>query len=108
MRAAWKVWLVNGNRKVFGKGPKDLLVNIEKYGSINRAADEMNMSYSKALKLMNTIEKEMGIVVLERHTGGNSGGGSYLTEDAKELISKFEQYEEESEKAIVDIFNKIF
>ncbi|MEA3423709.1 MAG: LysR family transcriptional regulator [Bacillota bacterium] len=108
MKTAWKVWLVNGNAKVFGKGPRELLMKIESDGSINKAATEIGMSYSKALKLINTIEKELGIIVLERQTGGINGGGSVLTDDAKDLIVKFDRYEKEVGNAIEEIYNRIF
>lgn len=108
MKTAWKVWLINGNTKVFGKGPRELLMKIESAGSINKAAIEIGMSYSKALKLINTIEKELGIIVLERQTGGINGGGSVLTDDAKNLIVKFDQYEKEVGNAIEEIYDRIF
>ena len=108
METAWKVWLVNGQTKVFGKGPRELLMKIETTGSINKAAVDMGMSYSKALKLINTIEKEMEIIALERQVGGSSGGGSFLTDDAKNLIAKFDQYEKEVGDAIEGIYNRIF
>ena len=108
MKTAWKVWLVSENTKVFGKGPRELLMKIESTGSINKAAIEIGMSYSKALKLINTIEKELGIIVLERQVGGINGGGSVLTDDAKNLIVKFDQYEKEVGDAVKAIYDRHF
>lgn len=107
MEVSWKVWIKNNDKKVFGRGPKDLLINIDQFGSINKAASEMNMSYSKALRLINTIESELKIEVLERRSGGKGGGGSVLTDDAKALVEKFDRFEKEVEKEIVKAYKKI-
>ena len=93
MDVSWKIWISNNKTKVFGKGPKDLLINIDELGSINKAAVEMNMSYSKALRLIKNIESEMNFVVLERKVGGISGGGSALTSEAKNLMNDVESFQ---------------
>ena len=40
------------------------------------------MSYSKAWRMIDEIERGLGIALLERHAGGPTGGGSRLTEAA--------------------------
>lgn len=108
MDVSWKVWLSNENTKVFGKGPKELLININEFGSIRKAAEEMNLSYSKALRLIKTIETEMNFSVLERQVGGPSGGGSVLTKEAKDLIEKFDTFENKVEAMIKKIYEETF
>jgi molybdate transport repressor ModE-like protein len=108
VKACWKVWIGENGQKVFGKGPKDLLLKIDQVGSINKAAKEMGMSYSKAIRLINTIEENLGIVVLERKVGGDSGGGSVLTDDARKLIDKFEKMEYAISKEIEKIYKETF
>lgn len=108
MDVSWKIWISNDKIKVFGKGPKELLIKIDELGSINKAAVKMNMSYSKALRLIKNIENEMNFIVLERQVGGLSGGGSALTSEAKNLIAKFEKFEKETEIAIKKIYRDNF
>ena len=69
--------------KSFGKGPCILLKTIDKLGSLNKAAKELNMSYSKAWSIINRAERVLGYSLLETVTGGADGGGSYLTPKAK-------------------------
>ncbi|SHJ55302.1 winged helix-turn-helix domain-containing protein [Paramaledivibacter caminithermalis] len=105
----YKVWLVNEeNKKFFGIGPVLLLKKIEKLGSLNKAAIEMNMSYSKAAILIKNAEKELSAKLLVRQVGGKDGGGSYITEEAKELIKKYDEFYVRSGGAIEKIYNEIF
>lgn len=108
MNVSWKVWLSNEESKIFGKGPKELLININELGSIRKAAEEMNLSYSKALRLIKTIESEMDFPVLERQVGGPSGGGSILTQEAKDLIERFDTFENKVETMIKKIYEETF
>ncbi|OPL07820.1 MAG: hypothetical protein AVO33_03520 [delta proteobacterium ML8_F1] len=108
MEAAWKVWIQDEGKKIFGRGPRDLLLKIESLGSINSAAKAMDMSYSKAIKLVATTEKAMGITLLERSIGGTEGGGSKLTPQGKELVEKFTRFEEASREAVERIYRDLF
>ena len=107
MNLCYKIWL-DKNGKVFGAGPLKLLANIEKLGSLNEAAMQMNMSYSKAWKLINSIEKRLGYNLLHRETGGSSGGGSYLTEEAKKLMQSYRQFILEAEDLLHKLYRKHF
>jgi molybdate transport system regulatory protein len=104
-----KLWLVNDkNIKFFGEGPMLLLKKTEKLGSLSKAAGEMNMSYSKAFHLIKNAEKELSVSLLISQAGGRCGGGSYITEEAKELIEKYDQFIRRSNQAIEAIYYDIF
>jgi molybdate transport system regulatory protein len=107
MRAAYRIWLDN-NGKAFGEGPYRLLKGVEKLGSLNQAAAEMEMSYRKAWLTLKNCEERLGFPLLDRQTGGASGGGSQLTTQARDLIKRYEQFREETNKAIERIFRKYF
>lgn len=79
-----------GLEKRFGPGPMRLLQGVQRTGSLHRAAEEMGMAYSKAWKLMNTLEQEWGFPLLQRQTGGAGGGRSVLTEKGSELLRRYE------------------
>ena len=105
----YKLWLVNDeNKKIFGLGPMILIQKTDKLGSLNKAASEMKMSYSKALSIIKTAERELNMKLLIRHQGGKDGGGSVITEEAKELIRKYEEFNRRTGEAIKDIYNEIF
>jgi len=109
MKFNYKVWIENDKKlKIFGSGPAMLLKKTAELGSLRKAALEMNMAYSKAFFLINNSENELGIKLLIRKIGGKHGGGSIITEEAKELILKYEEFDRRASKAIEDIYNEIF
>ena len=86
----FKFWLTQNNSKVFGEGPVKLLKKVHELGSLRQAAIAMDMSYSKAWKMIKNVEEGLSISVLERSIGGAKGGGSSLTIEAISLISRYE------------------
>ncbi|MEG2083597.1 MAG: LysR family transcriptional regulator, partial [Oscillospiraceae bacterium] len=51
----------------FGFGTAELLRGVSEHGSLNRAAHEMGMAYSKAWKSLRETEKQLGFSLLDRH-----------------------------------------
>lgn len=93
MKAQTKIVLVDdNNNKFFGEGPARLLHAIEDQGSLRIAAKSMNMAYTKALKILNNAEQTLGFPLTTRTTGGKDGGGSKLTSDGKEWLTRYENY----------------
>jgi molybdate transport system regulatory protein len=80
------LWLELGGKKYFGPGPMELLERIADTGSINKAAKEMGMSYKKAWEIVNRLNAAVSKPLVETHTGGEQGGGSVISEEAKKLI----------------------
>ena len=107
MKIGYRVWLDN-NGKAFGKGPNELLRGVEATRSLRQAAAQMDMSYSKAWKLINDIENKLGFLLLERAVGGLAGGGSKLTPRAKELLNQYDRLEKDVQKAMVKIYRNRF
>lgn len=108
MNVDWRIFLKEDNIKIFGKGPKTLLLKIDELGSLRQAAISMNLSYTKALNMVLTLEKGLGIKVLEKQIGGKNGGGSTLTKEVRDLIEKFDELEMEIGECIIELFNKKF
>ena len=52
---------IHGEERFFGPGICELLERIRSTGSIQAAAAEMKMSYTKAWRIINRAEKEMGV-----------------------------------------------
>ncbi len=93
MKAITKIIFSDDNgEKFFGEGPAKLLRAIEETGSLRSAAISMGMAYTKALKLVENAEKNLGFKLTKRITGGKDGGGSHLTPEGKEWITKYEKY----------------
>ncbi len=87
MKSGYSLWISNENGdKIFGLGPYKLLLLIDELGSLNKAAMEMRMSYTKARDILNRAEEELNIKLLNREIGGVDGGGSTLTKEARDLM----------------------
>ncbi|MEL7563618.1 MAG: LysR family transcriptional regulator [Dehalobacterium sp.] len=103
----YKIWLER-NGKVFGEGPCHLLKGIEETGSLNTSARSMKMSYSQAYKLIKNIEKRLGFPLIMSQAGGQGGGGSQLTAEAKELMAKYIAFEKACSEYINSAYKKHF
>ena len=103
-----KLWIESGGKPVFGGGRRFLLEAIDKYGSINQAAKEINISYRKAWGYIKAMEERLGFKLIERQTGGRNGGGATLTEEAKKFLKKYEELEMGIRELVDERFRKIF
>ncbi len=103
-----KFWIEVDGRPVFGRGRRCLLEAIDKHGSINQAAKEINISYKKAWSYLNVTEKRLGMKLIERQTGGKGGGGAILTENARTILKKYRDLESGLQKIVERRFKKIF
>ena len=107
MKVVCKIWL-DQNGKAFGEGPYALLKGVEKTNSLHEAAHQMGMAYSKAWKLIQTMEQRLGFTLLDKKIGGLSGGGSRITPKGKELMKRYERFETEAMKAVEKAYQKHF
>jgi len=80
------LWLEGDGVRFFGPGPVQLLELILETGSINQAAKKMEMSYKKAWQLVNNLNAMSAQPMVITATGGEKGGGSSISEEAKQMI----------------------
>ena len=93
MKVQTKITFFDENdNKFFGEGPARLLHAIEEHGSLRTAARSMDMAYTKALKILNNAETALEFSLTTRTTGGKAGGGSQLTPEGKEWLTRYENY----------------
>jgi molybdate transport system regulatory protein len=107
VKVIYKIWL-DHNGKAFGEGPYELLRRVEKTHSLHQAANEMGMSYSKAWRLLHTVEERLGFTLLERKVGGRSGGGSQVTPKARGLMKHYERFRKEVKEAVEKCYQRNF
>ena len=108
LKLRYKLWIEKDGKKVFGDGPLDILHRVERTGSLRQAAVEINMSYSQAWNLIKDLEKRLGFELLRRKVGGEKGGGSEITDKARELMMKFEIFRERAEQSLHSLYREIF
>lgn len=90
-----KIWINIGNESFLGLGKIELMEQIRNFGSLTKAAKNMNMSYRKAWGNINKINNIAGkpLVILKR--GGKEGGTAEVTEAGEKAIYFFNQLSKE-------------
>ena len=109
MRSVTKIVLVDEDgEKFFGEGPYRLLLAVEETGSLRMAARSMDMAYSKAMKILKRGEAVLGFPLTVRTAGGVSGGGSSLTPQGKEWITRYAAYRNACAEANASLYRQFF
>jgi molybdate transport system regulatory protein len=88
------LWVENAGVRFFGPGPVELLERIAETGSIKQASQQMGMSYKKAWDLVNKLNTLAARPFVLTSTGGEKGGGSTISEEAREMIQYHRQLRE--------------
>jgi len=94
MNVKIKIYFTADDKQFMGIGVYWLLLGIQKYNSIRKAAEDMNLSYAKALGMLNTLEKSLNKKILDRKRGGDSREGTKLTSEGKRLVQLYKEYQE--------------
>jgi len=82
---------IGKDRPFFSVGPMELFEKIEQYASIKKATEAMEMSYTKALRIIRVAEEELGFPMVISEKGGVNRGMTRLTERGKEVLTAFEE-----------------
>jgi len=91
-----------------GPGMIHLLKFIDETGSVRKASEEMQISYSKCWKLLRTMEKCLQDKVAVRQQGGAGGGEAHLTDTGKAFLEKYLSFEAECHANTKKLFKKYF
>jgi len=109
MELKFKIWFEKNGQQVFGDGIYRLLMHIEKFGSINKAAKAENMSYRHAWGKIRQMENRTRTKLIYRRIGGEDGGGATLTQEGKKFMKRYqlilEEFEEFVKKLNEDLIN---
>jgi molybdate transport system regulatory protein len=97
MEIKYKIWLEDSGKVIFGKGRKELFHAIDECQSLKAAAEKLNMSYRAAWGRIRASEERLGkkIVVVDPPRRG-----MHLTEEAKALLTEFENLEKDIENLL--------
>lgn len=86
-----QLWLNNNGEELAGPARIELLQLIDRYGSINKAAKAMQMSYKSAWDAVDQMNRISDEPLVVRATGGKGGGGTRLTERAHQLVQDWQR-----------------
>ena len=93
-RVNGSLWIEGAEQRFFGPGPVELLEGIERTGSISKAAKAMGMSYKKAWEIVNRLNTMAAAPFVATTIGGEDGGGSSISAEAKEMIAWYQRLRE--------------
>lgn len=86
-----RIWIEIDDQVMLGEGRVSLLKAIRETGSLSKAAKQLGMSYKKAWRLIDTVNKAAALPVIVTSIGGHGGGGATLTPYGQQLITAFEE-----------------
>lgn len=69
----------------FGRGVANLCLGVREFGSLNAAAKDMKMAYSKAWRIIKETEAALDVQLLDR----DGAHGSTLTDDGNKLLDAY-------------------
>lgn len=109
MRPRAKIWLeTESGTHVMGPGVLRLLAAVRQEGSLKAGAKRIGVSYRKAWEQLKDAEATLGYPLLQRHSGGEGGGGSNLTPQADGFIASFERFRQSLEQDLQLRFQEAF
>lgn len=94
--------------RFFGDGPCLLLEELDRLGSLSAAARQLGMSYSKATRIVNRAEQELGFKLTRRRVGGEGGGSSELTENGRAFLDRYRVWRAAVQEAAERSFRACF
>jgi len=106
MKLKIRVYIEDDEKESFmGIGVLWLLQGIEKFKSIRKAALEMDMSYTKAYKILKNLEIALKAKIFVRQRGGNNREGTTLTEYGIWFLNRYKKLNDEIELISIKEFD---
>ncbi|MCK5156260.1 MAG: LysR family transcriptional regulator [Spirochaetales bacterium] len=94
-----KIYIVNDQgEKFLGIGVIWLLKAIGEEGSIHQAAAKLGISYTKAFRMLKSLETGLNRQILVRRRGGANRRGAVLTDFGKKIISNYDSFQKQVKK----------
>lgn len=88
----------------FGRGIANLCIGVRELGSLNAAAKDMGMAYSKAWRIVKDTESALGVQLLIR----DGAHGSELTDEGNALLDAYIKIDNKLQDYAIKEFDKIF
>ncbi len=102
-----RLWINKSEHNFLGQGRMELLMHIEQEGSITKAAKSMKMSYKAAWDAVDAMNNLSEFPLVASAKGGKGGGGTHLTEYAKELINTYKILQEEHQQFLENLSKRV-
>ena len=88
--------VLRGEEVVLGPGKAELLEAIAKTGELRRAAGKLGMSYMRAWKLVQTMNRAFREPLVSTTRGGSGHGAAGLTKTGRTVLAVYHEMERRS------------
>lgn len=96
--------LSDDGKIIMGTGRMKILESIDRTGSINKTAKELNMAYKTVWSKIKSTEENLGEPVVD----ANRESGTRLTDSGKRLLEKYQLLKQRCRQADDLIFSEVF
>jgi len=103
-----KVWLEVGGRYAVGLGISDILLAVDRTGSIKQAAVEVGMSYRHVWERVKEAGGALSLALVETQIGGKGVRRSRLTPEAQRLVASFLSFRRRMAEVVDEEFARHF
>ncbi len=101
MELKTKIYLIDEEgEKFMGIGVLWLLQEVSRTQSLNKAAANLSISYTKAFNMVKNLEKALGKEVILRKKGGSTREGATLTEFGASFLALYDGFQQEAKKSM--------
>ena len=102
-----RIRVLSGDQIALGPGKVALLEEIDRSGSISKAARKLGLSYRRAWTLVDTMNKNFKSCLVTGSAGGKKGGGASLTPLGSKVAKTYRAMEAQAEKALQENWKTI-
>lgn len=102
-----RIWIERDGLTVLGQGRVQLLEAIAEQGSLSAGAKSIGMSYKKAWRLLDEMNKSAEAPLVETAVGGKDGGGAQLTDLGLQMVKAFNSIKTENSAFLVSKQNEL-
>lgn len=97
-----------GETPFFGPGTARLLEEVVRCGSVYRACEALDLSYSKGRRMLREVERQLGQPAVLCTKGGAGGGNARLTDAGRNLLAQYDCYEQDVRSYAEERFARYF
>jgi molybdate transport system regulatory protein len=106
LRLSGEIWFRGGRGSTLGDDRIGLLEQIDRLGSITKAAKAVGISYKTAWDVIDEVNNLSPKPLVVRTSGGRMGGGTVLTEEGKEVVRLYRVVEVEHRRFLKGLEGK--
>ena len=99
---------LNKEKPFFDSKIAMLLTLVDETKSVRAAGQRMQLSYSSCWNIIRTLESQLNYSLIERSQGGAGGSTSVLTDRGRELLQRYNAYEQHLKEQAGALYEQYF